>query len=67
MDYQGRKSAWVKTGQLLVVVAFGFLIGILSVNFRGGALAWSAITLGAVAVVLNLFLLVRDFWKRSER
>jgi hypothetical protein len=65
MDYQARKSAWSKTGQLLTVAAFAFLLGMWSVDFRGGGLAWTAVILAVVALALNLYLLVLGFWKAN--
>jgi hypothetical protein len=65
MDHQARKSAWSKTGQLFTVAAFTFLLGMWSVDFHGGGLAWTALILGVVAVALNLYLLILGFWKAN--
>jgi hypothetical protein len=59
-------SAAAKTGQALGVAIFAFVLGLYAVKFSGGI--WDGgnvvgcITAGALCL-LNLFLLIRDFWK----
>ncbi len=63
MDYQERKSALRKTGQVLIVTIFAFTLGGYSVKFSGSGWAWTALIGCLAAGAFSLFLLIRDFWK----
>jgi hypothetical protein len=55
-----------KTGQVLALALFSFILGLYAVKFGGGGWDWGNVVgcIGAGAVcALNLFLLIRDFWK----
>ena len=61
-----RMSPIAKTGQILAVAFFAFILGLYAVEFRGSGWGWGTVvgclSIGALCV-LNLFLLIRGFWK----
>jgi hypothetical protein len=66
MEKQNLKSPQTKTIQVLAVATFAFILGLYAAKFSGGGWDWGNVIgyLGATALcVLNLFLLIRDFWK----
>jgi len=66
VDKQDLKWPLPKTIQLLAVAIFAFILGLYAVKFSGSGWDWGNVIgcLGAAAIcVLNLFLLIRDFWK----
>jgi hypothetical protein len=65
MEYQKRKSALTKTGQLLTVAVFMFLLGRFSVGSSLSGWGWAAVAFGGAALTGSLFLLLRDFWKSN--
>jgi hypothetical protein len=62
-------SPAAKTGQLLWVALFSFILGLYAVKFGASGWDWGDLAgcLGAAAIcALNLFLLIRDFWKSKS-
>jgi hypothetical protein len=58
-----RRLAGMKTSQIVAVVGLAFGLGQFSIRFDGSGLAWTAVLLVLVALVLMLYLLIHDFWK----
>jgi hypothetical protein len=56
-------TARLKTILVLVVAIVAFNLGRYSVEFSGSVTAWIAVVAGLVALVLSLFVLIREFWK----
>jgi hypothetical protein len=56
-------TARLKTILVLVVAIVAFNLGRYSVEFSGSVTARIAVVAGLVALVLSLFLLIREFWK----
>jgi len=66
MEKQDYKSPLPKTIQVLGVAIFAFILGLYAVKFSGSGWDWGTVVgcLGAGGFcVLNLFILIRDFWK----
>jgi hypothetical protein len=56
-------TARLKTILVLVVAIVAFNLGRYSVEFSGSVTARIAVVAGLVALVLSLFVLIREFWK----
>jgi len=59
-------SSAAKTGQVLALALFSFILGLYAVKFSGSGWDWGNVAgcVGAGAIcALNLFLLIRDFWQ----
>jgi hypothetical protein len=61
-------SPAAKTGQILAVALFAFVLGLYAVKFSGSGWDWGNV-IGCVSAAalcaLNLFVLIRAFWKPS--
>jgi hypothetical protein len=70
-DWETSMTPWrrklLHIAQIFLIIDLAFVLGRFSESFSGSALAWSAVVLSTLGMVIISCIVVRDLWAFHER